>query len=327
MGAILSSKEFSVNDRLWARLGSNREEDFSVTQRDLGGHAFEDKPLSSVNEVSNSFVEETLEEVLLTDEEVEESDISEETSELTITMLESEYQNNIEREKNEARSELRKELATKHELEMNTLIDQQKAFFETLIGSLEDTSVSTSIASLSLKLGELLARTQINLDETTITDFIQNSINEHQSVSSEFVTIRVSESWQQYVASLEERLPDGIDILLDETLHPGDLIVNAGQGGYYDLLEERIKNIQDQLRSVENTNSSEWLAESFREFLSSDNFLDSESAIDSDSPETSIETDSYGSTIEDEEFSKIRNEETRSLEGKNPELNPNNEEV
>ena len=327
MGAILSSKEFSVNDRLWARLGSNREEDFSVTQRDPGGHAFEDKPLSSVNEVSNSFVEETLEEVLLTDEEVEESDISEETSELTITMLESEYQNNIEREKNEARSELRKELATTHELQMNTLIDQQKAFFETLIGSLEDTSVSTSIASLSLKLGELLARTQINLDETTITDFIQNSINEHQSVSSEFVTIRVSESWQQYVASLEERLPDGIDILLDETLHPGDLIVNAGQGGYYDLLEERIKNIQDQLRSVENTNSSEWLAESFREFLSSDNFLDSESAIDSDSPETSIETDSYGSTIEDEGFSKIRNEETRSLEGKNPELNPNNEEV
>lgn len=327
MGAILSSKEFSVNDRLWARLGSNREEDFSVTQRDLGGHAFEDKPLSSVNEVSNSFVEETLEEVLLIDEEGEESDISEETSELTITMLESEYQNNIEREKNEARSELRKELATKHELQMNTLIDQQKAFFETLIGSLEDTSVSTSIASLSLKLGELLARTQINLDETTITDFIQNSINEHQSVSSEFVTIRVSESWQQYVASLEERLPDGIDILLDETLHPGDLIVNAGQGGYYDLLEERIKNIQDQLRSVENTNSSEWLAESFREFLSSDNILDSERAIDSDSPETSIETDSYGSTIEDEEFSKIRNEETRSLEGKNPELNPNNEEV
>jgi len=327
MGAILSSKEFSVNDRLWARLGRNREEDFSVTQRDLGGHAFEDKPLSSVNEVSNSFVEETLEEVLLTDEEVEESDISEETSELTITMLESEYQNNIEREKNEARSELRKELATKHELEMNTLIDQQKAFFETLIGSLEDTSVSTSIASLSLKLGELLARTQINLDETTITDFIQNSINEHQSVSSEFVTIRVSESWQQYVASLEERLPDGIDILLDETLHPGDLIVNAGQGGYYDLLEERIKNIQDQLRSVENTNSSEWLAESFREFLSADNFLDSETAIDSDFPETSIETDSYGSTIEDEGFSKIRDEETRSLEGKNPELNPNNEEV
>ena len=97
MGAILSSKEFSVNDRLWARLGRNREEDFSVTQRDPGGHAFEDKPLSSVNEVSNSFVEETLEEVLLTDEEVEESDISEETSELTITMLESEYQNNIER--------------------------------------------------------------------------------------------------------------------------------------------------------------------------------------------------------------------------------------
>ena len=327
MGAILSSKEFSVNDRLWARLGRNREEDFSVTQRDLGGHAFEDKPLSSVNEVSNSFVEETLEEVLLTDEEVEESDISEETSELTITMLESEYQNNIEREKNEARSELRKELATKHELEMNTLIDQQKAFFETLIGSLEDTSVSTSIASLSLKLGELLARTQINLDETTITDFIQNSINEHQSVSSEFVTIRVSESWQQYVASLEERLPDGIDILLDETLHPGDLIVNAGQGGYYDLLEERIKNIQDQLRSVENTNSSEWLAESFREFLSADNFLDSETAIDSDFPETSIETDSYGSTIEDEGFSKIRDEETRSLEGENPELNPNNEEV
>ena len=327
MGAILSSKEFSVNDRLWARLGRSREEDFSVTQRDPGGHAFEDKPLSSVNEVSNTFVEETLEEVLLTDEEVEESDISEEISELTITMLESEYQNNIEREKNEARSELRKELATTHELQMNTLIDQQNAFFETLIGSLEDTSVSTSIASLSLKLGELLARTQINLDETTIADFIQNSINEHRSVSSEFVTIRVSESWQQYVASLEERLPDGIDILLDETLHPGDLIVNAGQGGYYDLLEERIKNIQDQLRSVENTNSSEWLAESFREFLSSDNFLDSESAIDSDSPETSIETDSYGSTIEDEGFSKIRNEETRSLEGKNPELNSNNEEV
>ena len=327
MGAILSSKEFSVNDRLWARLGRNREEDFSVTQRDLGGHAFEDKPLSSVNEVSNSFVEETLEEVLLTDEEGEETDISEETSELTITMLESEYQNNIEREKNEARSELRKELATKHELEMNTLIDQQKAFFETLIGSLEDTSVSTSIASLSLKLGELLARTQINLDETTIADFIQNSINEYQSGSSEFVTIRVSESWHQYVASLEERLPDGIDILLDETLHPGDLIVNAGQGGYYDLLEERIKNIQDQLRSVENTNSSEWLAESFREFLSPDDFLESESAIDSDSPETSIEADSYGSTIDDEGFSKIRNEEPLSLEGKNPKINPNNEEV
>lgn len=327
MGAILSSKEFSVNDRLWARLGRNREEDFSVTQRDLGGHAFEDKPLSSVNEVSNSFVEETLEEVLLTDEEGEESDISEETSELTITMLESEYQNNIEREKNEARSELRKELATKYELEMNTLIDQQKAFFETLIGSLEDTSVSTSIASLSLKLGELLARTQINLDETTIADFIQNSINEHQSGSSEFVTIRVSESWHQYVASLEERLPDGIDILLDDTLHPGDLIVNAGQGGYYDLLEERINNIQDQLRSVENTNSSEWLAESFREFLSPDDLPESESAIDSDSPETSIEADSYGSTIEDEGFSKIRNEETLSLDGKNPKLNPNNEEV
>ena len=107
------------------------------------------------------------------------------------------------------------------------------------------------------------------------------------------------------MASLEERLSDGIDILLDETLHPGDLIVNAGQGGYYDLLEERIKNIQDQLRSVENTNSSEWLAESFREFLSSDNILDSESVIDSDSPEISIETDSYGSTIEDEGFSKI----------------------
>lgn len=327
MGAILSSKEFTVNDRLWARLGRNREEEFSVTPRNLGGHAFEDKPLSSVNEVSNSFVEETLEEVLLIDEEGEESDISEETSELTITMLESEYQNNIEREKNEARSELRKELATKHELEMNTLINQQSAFFETLIGSLEDTSVSTSIASLSLKLGELLARAQINLDETTITGFIQNSINEHQSGSSDFVTIRVSESWQEYVASLEERLPDGIDILLDETLHPGDLIVNAGQGGYYDLLEARIKNIQDQLRSVENTNSSEWLAESFRRFLSPDGFLESEKVIDSDSPETPIDTDSLGSTIEDEGFPKIRNEESRSLGEKNPKLNPNNEEV
>ena len=327
MVAILSSKEFSVNDRLWARLRRNREEVFSATQSDFGSHAFEDKPLSSVNEVSNSYVEETLEEVLLTDEEVEESDISEETSELTITMLESEYQNNIEREKNAAISELRKELATKHQLEMDTLIDQQKAFFETLIGALEDISVSTSIASLSLKLGELLARTQINLDETTIAGFIEHSINEYQSGSSEFVTIRVSESWHQYVASLEERLPDGIDILLDETLHPGDLIVNAGQGGYYDLLEERIKNIQDQLRSVESANSSEWLAESFREFLSPDDFLESESAIDSDSPEKSIEVDSYGSTIEEEGFSKIRNEETLNLEGKNPKLNPNSEEA
>ena len=266
---ILSSEVFNRNEALWAKDRSLNPNEFLAAKRNAEAAFFEGKPLASIEDKSVTDVEQQAEEAALIEiSAVEEETLPEEPAEETVTLTESEYNEKLAQARAETESRLKEVLEEKFKLELNQLQDQQTDFFRSILNNLTDgDSLVTDIVSLSLRIGELLARSQLQLDEKVVLQFIEDSIMKSEFNESDFVSIRVSNQWQAYRDSLDGPLPDGLSLLFDETLKPGDIIVSAGQGGYFDLLKDRINIIEDQLNAIEYPGSSELLTDSMRQFF------------------------------------------------------------
>ena len=277
----MSSEGFNPNEALWAKAESSAENEFLVEQEELGDPFFESKPLSSLRKGLTADVEEPPEEAVLIDiSEVDKEAEPEEPAESTVTFTESEYNGKLAQARTETESRVREELEAKSRLELNQLKEQQEEFFHAVMESLAaEAALTSDVTALALKIGTFLARAQLRLDEKVVSQFIESSLQGNELNESHIVTIRVSNSWLDYRAALNGLLPDGLGLIFDEALQPGDVVVSAGQGGYFDVLEDRVKLIEDQLSSVEHPDSTEWLADSFRQFMP-ENRLDDPLEVD-----------------------------------------------
>lgn len=275
---ILSSEAFHRNEALWAKDRSLNPNEFLAEKKDAEVAFFEGKPLSSIEDKSVMDVEQQAEEAALIEISADEEEtLPEEPAEETVELTESEYNEKLAQARAETESGLKEVLEEKFKLELNQLHDQQTDFFRSILNNLTDgDSLVTDIVSLSLRIGELLARSQLQLDEKVVSQFIENSIMKSEFNESDFVSIRVSNEWQAYRTSLDGALPDGLSLLFDEGLNPGDIIVSAGQGGYFDLLKDRINIIEDQLNAIEYPDSNELLTDSMRQFVFESSSTESE---------------------------------------------------
>ena len=271
MEAILSSEGFNPNESLWAKDRSSSDKEFLVEKKEPGELYFEGKPLSSLIERLSAADEKPVEEAVLIDVgSVEDEAQLEEPSEPMVTLTESEYSANLAQVRAETESRLREELDAKSLVELNLLKERQEDFFRAVMESMAGDTLAADIAALSVKIGAFLARTQLRLDENVVSLFIQSSIKSNELNEPDFVSVRLSDSWQAYRDAVNSSLPHGLGLIFDEALQPGDVVVSAGQGGYFDLLLDRVKMIEDQLSSLERPDSEEWLTRSLRQFVSED---------------------------------------------------------
>ena len=273
----MSSEGFNPNEALWAKARSSPEKGFLIEEKESGELGFEGRPLSSLLDDALRAAEETVEEAVLIDIDLDDKETQpEEPAEPMVTLTEAQYASNLAQARAETESQLKEELDAKSLLELNQLKERQEQFFRAVIESMAGDSLAADVAALSLKIGAFLARTQLRLDEKVVSMFVENSIKGNELSGSEFVSVRLSDSWQEYRTALNGRLPHGLALTFDESLHPGDLVVSAGQGGYFDLLRDRVKMIEAQLSSIEHPDSEEWLTDSLRQFFSEDSLDGSE---------------------------------------------------
>ncbi|MCS5660164.1 MAG: hypothetical protein NZ842_07170 [Dehalococcoidia bacterium] len=298
----MSSEGFNPNEALWAKVRSLTETDFLIQQKESEELSFEGKPFTSLRVESSTDIEEQVEEAVLIEIGADDEEIQpEESDEQTVTLTESEYKESLAQARAKTESRLKEELEEKFRVELNQLKDQQADFFRAVLKNLtEGDSLVSEIASMSLKIGELLARSQLHLDDKIVSQFIESSIMGSEFKEPNFVSVRVSNSWQAYRASLKGMLPDGLVLVFDEALQPGDVIVSAGQGGYFDLLNDRIKMIEDQLSSIEYPGSGELPIDYFRQFFSENSMDDSEKVDKSDNTLIQSSDDSAASPDQNE---------------------------
>ena len=269
MEAILSSEGFNPNEALWAKTSSSSEKEFLIEEKESGELHFEGKPLSSLIKGATGTDEELVEEAVLIDIDSDDEEAQPaEPAEPTVTLTESEYSHKIAQAKAEVESRLKEDLETRSRVELDQLKERQEEFFRAVMESMTGDTLAADVAALSLKIGAFLARSQLRLDEKVVSEFVESSTKGNEFNESDFVSVRVSDTWQPYSAALNSVLPPGLGLVFDESLHPGDVVVSAGQGGYFDLLRDRVKMIEDQLGSIEHPDSPEWLTDSLKQFIS-----------------------------------------------------------
>jgi hypothetical protein len=173
-----------------------------------------------------------------------------EPEEKTVTFTESEYEQNLAQVKLDVEAHVTQTLQSVHEEKLKKLVDVQEKFFGSLKENLDrgDALVSEFV-SLALKMGSLLARTQLTIDEEVIRGFVKSAVTGLDTNPANIFSIKVSSEWEELTNLISPQLPDGIDLVFDDDLRAGDAMLKAGHGGYFDLLTERINDIQSQLDS------------------------------------------------------------------------------
>ena len=270
MVAILSSETFSSNDSLWSISGPEAEKTFVSSHESQEIKTFEHRPLTIpavdvVPESDVSSIEETQAEIPQPIEE-EQTKLTEETLSLTETQLNQQ----LTEAKQEAEREVSARLKKGFESELRGLKDQQKEFFQLIAKSLNDgEQLISQFTLMAVKVGTLLARTELCLDQNVIEAFIRKSIQATGKSEVEIFSIRAAESWRAYATELEAVIPEGVALVFDESLQAGDLILAAGEGGYFDLLEERLSDIEDQLNAIDQSSLVDEKSNVFQHFIDS----------------------------------------------------------
>ena len=249
----MSRGAFNSNDGLWRKKNSSEGKSFLETVVNPEGKIFESKPLSSpplkiTIEDEPKKQNEAPDETYVAAEEV----FLDEPEEKTVTFTESEYEQNLAKVKLDVEAHVTQtiELASKKKLEK--LVDVQEKFFGSLKENLDrGDALVTEFVSLALKMGSLLARTQLTLDEGVIRGFVKSAVAGLDTNPANIFSIKVSRDWEELTNLISPQLPEGIDLIFDDALKPGDAILKAGQGGYFDLLTERINDIQSQIDSLD----------------------------------------------------------------------------
>ena len=284
MVAILSSKTFSSNDSLWSLSGNEAEKSFLSSHDGRSVKIFEHRPLAIpkediVSESDASNIEEPQPEILQPLEE-EQNKVSEETLSLT----EGQFKQQLTEAKEKAEREVSARLKKDFESELQEVKKQQEEFFQLLAESINDgDQLISQFTAMAMKVGTLLARTELCLDQNVIEAFIRESIKATGEPEVEIFSIRAAESWRAYATELEAFFPKGVTLVFDEGLQAGDLILAAGEGGYFDLLEERLSDIEDQLNAIDESTLADGKPNLFQQFIDSN--------FDNDNPDSTSETE------------------------------------
>ena len=259
MEVILSSEVFNANETLWAQTSPLQGKSFLVEVGDSGEKNFESKPLSArlseiVTESESEPQDEALSEMHVEAEEI----FLDEPVEKSVTLTEAEFEETLAKVRRDTETDITEQLGISSKDELGRLGKQQEEFFRSLLDNLNhgDALVSEFV-SLALKLGTLLARTQLTLDEEVIKSFVKSAIKEGGTIAADIFSVKLSGSWETYRESVITQLPENTNLVFDDSLKPGDVILTAGQGGYFDLLGERINDIQLQLDSIDYRSSEQ----------------------------------------------------------------------
>jgi hypothetical protein len=267
MEVILSSEMFNPNETLWAQTSPLQGKDFLVEVGGSDEKNFESKPLSArlsemVTESESEPQDEALSETHVEAEEI----FLDEPVEKTVTLTEAEFEETLAKVRRDTETDITEQLGISSKDELGRLGKQQEEFFRSLLDNLNhgDALVSEFV-SLALKLGTLLARTQLTLDEEVIKSFVKSAVKEGDTTAADIFSVKLSGSWATYRESINTQLPEKINLVFDDSLNPGDVILTAGQGGYFDLLGERINDIQRQLDSIDYRSSEQTAIGFFQE--------------------------------------------------------------
>lgn len=249
----MSSDNFTANEALWTRVRSSDDREFRRSRKNNEGSGFYARPLSYVAVEEKSIEYPVAEEVVLAGQEqlgqLAAEDAVGEPAEPLVSFTESEYQAQIRDKIAEAESNLRNEIETEFRNQIERLSSQQSVFFEKVIDALRDDNLTSEIAGMALKIGSLLARAQLRLDESVVVDFVGASLKRLELQGSKTVSVQMSKDWEVFLEALNDSRPEGYEFIYEETLRPGDMVVTAGNSGYFDLFHERLEEIEDQLRS------------------------------------------------------------------------------
>ena len=251
----MSKTSFSANSGLW---GKSRNLDGSTFQPDElrnEGSVFEVKPISSAGDEVDMAEEDLVEEVELIEDAALDSASFEAESlvpdEPLVSFTQSEYESHLREKSAETELRVREQLEAEFKGELGRLSSRQSDFFEAVIDAVRSDNLTAEIASFALKIGSFLARSQLKIDESVISDFVSATLADLDHRDIQDISVQVSREWQSYLATVNEKQESGVKFTYEDTLGPGDIIVKAGNSGYLDLLQERIDNIEDQLRSTQ----------------------------------------------------------------------------
>ncbi len=115
--------------------------------------------------------------------------------------------------------------------------------------------VSLSLARLSLKVGEELARGQLESSTESIKRFIQNSLKLSEQTLESSARIRLPLEWETIVPSLDLKTHfPNFSFHFDAKLRPGDLELDFGGEGFEDFMEDRIAHLATQIQAIEEAN-------------------------------------------------------------------------
>jgi hypothetical protein len=253
MEEILSSDNFTANGDLWARKSSSDGRAFRRDQKSNDGAGFAARPLSYSAVEEKSIEHPVAEEIVLVGQDPSDQLAVEaavvEPTEPMVSFTESEYQTQIRDKIAEAERALRNEFETKFKDQVEHLSSQQSVFFEKVMDALQDDHLTSEIGAIALKIGSLLARAQLRLDESVVVDFVDTALKRIELQDSKTVSVQMSKDWESFLEALNDCRPEGYEFIYEETLRPGDIIVTAGDSGYFDFFHERLEEIEDQLSS------------------------------------------------------------------------------
>lgn len=274
----MSKTSFSANSEFW---GKNRNLDGTTFQPDElrnAGSMFEVKPISSVDDEVDMAEDEPVGEVELIEDASQDASSFEaeslEPEEPLVSFTQSEYESHLREKSAETELRVREQLEAEFKEELGRLSLRQSDFFEAVIDALRSDNLTAEIASLALKIGSFLARSQLKIDESVIGGFISATLADLDHRDTQDISVQVSRDWQSYLAAVNEKQESGVKFTYEDTLGPGDIIVTAGNSGYLDLLQERIDNIEEQLRSTKPPREVENFAELLRRSFSKVDIVD-----------------------------------------------------
>lgn len=263
MEEILSSGSFTANDALWTRTRSPDDRTFRRDRKNNEGSGFDARPLSYLAVEEKSIEYPVAEEVVLVGQEqpgqLAAEDPVIEPAEPLVSFTESEHQAHIRDKVAEAESALRNELEAEFRNQVEHLSSQQSIFFEKVVDALRDENLTSEIVAIALKIGSLLARAQLRLDESVVADFVDTSLKRLELQDSKTVSVQMSKDWEGFLEALNDCRPEGYEFTYEETLRPGDMVVIAGDSGYFDFFHERLEEIEDQLSSKKASQNTQGL--------------------------------------------------------------------
>jgi len=312
MEETLSNSTFSSNTTLWGKKKNADERIFHADEEKNAGSFFEVKPLSFLDEETASSEYEVIEEAELIDEASSDSrEVDAESAELNeprISFTESEYESLLKEKLAEAELRVKERLEVEFNMELDRLSLRQSDFFAAILSALRSENLTSEIADISLKIGSFLARSQLQINESVISDFVSSALEDLSHADSQHISVQVCREWENYLSALSKSDSSGLNFTYEDTLVPGDIIVTAGNSGYLDLLDERMKQIEDQLRSTPPSSKGKYFIDALRKSFSEAG-VDEEGVIDSP---TSTENSADSDEVLNESGSELNRETEQS---------------